>query len=598
MCDHKDGADAFEALINSIGCDSPAWSPESMASDGTTTPAYSPWMESEAVPQKLCSSEVRPTFLLNVPVSKPGYNESPETCDSQSPNAASPKPKPIAPQPPPMPKTESCMGMRNFGKLPMSQPTQHVSNPSHPGSGKGLKMSHAEAEQSLEEVKRIAQRAKRSAIARRRPRDERGHFLSTGVALKIGTLESELNDSRSECSALREQVKQLQTELWRLQQTQRLSPHPHHPHEAQFMAPPVARSFIPLEYSQSIQHKYTPGSYRSGPDEPFREKIDFSKVNLRKTNSGFMTPQEREFYLNQQLQWEIGQGVNDMRRKADEYMRVSRDLPQSPSSAYFQFVGPVHPGEYNAPPSSVFSQPNKSGNVLLPAFREKVDLAQQANQLRKIDDYEHAHAQLQRQQAQIQQQQQQLEQQRSAMLRQLRQHAHMQQRGERSVGPAPHEHQERSEVEHGGHSPAQMRGSGSYAPMSPDFSASPHSHSHSWPHEAFSPAMSVEGGMSADGSMSPHLDAPDDHMEMQLGGEHHHHHHQHQHQHHDAHPYRFGGPPSDIYTPPEKIGNRQVPAFKEKVNFAEVRLNKTEGRFSSPETPRANFPGSAPSSLH
>lgn len=396
------------------------------------------------------------------------------------------------------------------------------------GAGKSAGRALEAGEESLREVKRNAQRAKRSAIARGRLRDEQGHFLSKGVAMKIGCLETELNDSRSECNALREEVKRLQSQLWQLQGgplqgAQRMghNEHPGHPGHpglgpGQCLAPPVARSFMPLDYSQSLQHKYTPGSYRSvSNEEPFREKIDFSKVALRKTNSGFMTPEEREFYLNQQLQWEIGQGVNDIRRKADEQMRVYHDLPP-PDSAYCQFVGPVHPGHSNAHPSSVFSQPNKSGNVLLPAFREKVDLVRQANQLRKIDAAYQEHLM----QAQMQQQQAQMQQQRAQMQQAQMQHQRAQM------------HQQRRNSMLG------LNQSGSYPPMSPDFS---------W-----------DG---SDAGMSPHPD------EMQV-------------QEH-THP-RFGGPPSDIYTPPEKIGNRQVAAFTEKVNFAAIQLNKTASPFSSP----------------
>ena len=40
----------------------------------------------------------------------------------------------------------------------------------------------------------------------------------------------------------------------------------------------------------------------------------------------------------------------------------------------------------------------------------------------------------------------------------------------------------------------------------------------------------------------------------------------------------LGGPPSNIYPPPEKIGNLQVPAFTTKINYTEVPLRRTEGR--------------------
>lgn len=40
----------------------------------------------------------------------------------------------------------------------------------------------------------------------------------------------------------------------------------------------------------------------------------------------------------------------------------------------------------------------------------------------------------------------------------------------------------------------------------------------------------------------------------------------------------LGGPPSNIYPPPEKIGNLQVPAFTTKVDYSEVPLRRTEGR--------------------
>merc|ERR1712137_318039 len=40
----------------------------------------------------------------------------------------------------------------------------------------------------------------------------------------------------------------------------------------------------------------------------------------------------------------------------------------------------------------------------------------------------------------------------------------------------------------------------------------------------------------------------------------------------------LGGPPSNIYPPPAKIGNLQVPAFTSKVNYAEVPLRRTESR--------------------
>ena len=37
----------------------------------------------------------------------------------------------------------------------------------------------------------------------------------------------------------------------------------------------------------------------------------------------------------------------------------------------------------------------------------------------------------------------------------------------------------------------------------------------------------------------------------------------------------LGGPPSNIYGPPEKIGNLQVPAFTTKIDYSGVPLRKT-----------------------
>ena len=45
--------------------------------------------------------------------------------------------------------------------------------------------------------------------------------------------------------------------------------------------------------------------------------------------------------------------------------------------------------------------------------------------------------------------------------------------------------------------------------------------------------------------------------------------------------YSLGGPPSNIYTPPTKIGNLAVPAFTHKIDFSEIELRKTEGPYSS-----------------
>ena len=39
----------------------------------------------------------------------------------------------------------------------------------------------------------------------------------------------------------------------------------------------------------------------------------------------------------------------------------------------------------------------------------------------------------------------------------------------------------------------------------------------------------------------------------------------------------LGGPPSNIYPPPEKIGNLQVPAFTTKIDYSEVPLRRTQG---------------------
>ena len=44
----------------------------------------------------------------------------------------------------------------------------------------------------------------------------------------------------------------------------------------------------------------------------------------------------------------------------------------------------------------------------------------------------------------------------------------------------------------------------------------------------------------------------------------------------------LGGPPSNIYPPPAKIGNLQVPAFTSKVNYADVPLRRTEIRDMPP----------------
>jgi hypothetical protein len=81
--------------------------------------------------------------------------------------------------------------------------------------------------------------------------------------------------------------------------------------------------------------------------------------------------------ISQQLQWDIMQGVNGIRRKADQHMGVHH-----PSPWFSRQVGPIPP--VAASPSDVFSQPNKIGNVLLPAFAEKVDLAIKVDELKKI----------------------------------------------------------------------------------------------------------------------------------------------------------------------------------------------------------------------
>jgi len=71
------------------------------------------------------------------------------------------------------------------------------------------------------------------------------------------------------------------------------------------------------------------------------------------------------------------QGVNGIRRKADEHMGV-----QHPPQWFSQQVGAI-PVVVAASPSDVFSQPNKIGNVLHPAFTEKIDLVHKVSALNK-----------------------------------------------------------------------------------------------------------------------------------------------------------------------------------------------------------------------
>ena len=141
-------------------------------------------MHCEGLPEELNASEVRPTFLLNVPLSHTPHSGSE---GNGSPRSAASTPTGQFPGQDVRRRgflNSSGMGTDNITGITsdMSGAVSMLGMKAATGPGKG-----SNAEKTVEEVKRMAQHQRRSAIARGRLRDERGHFLSSGVALKINS---------------------------------------------------------------------------------------------------------------------------------------------------------------------------------------------------------------------------------------------------------------------------------------------------------------------------------------------------------------------------------------------------------------------------
>jgi uncharacterized coiled-coil protein SlyX len=140
--------------------------------------------------------------------------------------------------------------------------------------------------------------ARKSMVARSRPRDERGNFLPKGIAVRIEDLTYQLEDSKSECMRLREELaereKQLNERDKLLNQLRnRLDSHEldsHDYYEASTSPPHHLSALGPgVRYFTPAAHMYQPHLYGPNARAAFKDKVDLSKITLRKTNSPYVS---------------------------------------------------------------------------------------------------------------------------------------------------------------------------------------------------------------------------------------------------------------------------------------------------------------------
>ena len=110
--------------------------------------------------------------------------------------------------------------------------------------------------------------------------------------------------------------------------------------------------------------------------EAFKKKIDYSKIQLRKTESSL--DEEKREVLSSQQEWDYRQAQQEFMRKLQEQSQWANYQYQAPPRV------PAASTLYGGAPSNIYSEThNKVGNLPVSAFTTKVNLSQQRQQLGK-----------------------------------------------------------------------------------------------------------------------------------------------------------------------------------------------------------------------
>jgi len=143
-------------------------------------------------------------------------------------------------------------------------------------------------------------------------------------------------------------------------------------------------SYSPIQpsYLQTTARNYlvvptpNPATQFAFQEAPFREKIDYSKIQLRKTPMPM--DEEKRSATNAQEDWAYRQSQQQFMRKLQE---ASKWQGQQFPPVYRSNASPVL---YGGAPSNIYPETlNKVGNLAVPAFTTKLNLSDMPQQLGK-----------------------------------------------------------------------------------------------------------------------------------------------------------------------------------------------------------------------
>lgn len=273
-------------------------------------------------------------------------------------------------------------------------------------------------------------------------------------------------------------------------------------------------SYIPVSHPQvmypvqTTQRNYilvpspNPGSqFAFQGQEAFKQKIDYSKIQLRKTDSSL--DDEKREALSLEEEWEY-------RQRQQQFMRKLQQEAQWHEFQLQNTPRPPHTSTFGGAPSNIYPETqNKIGNLPVSAFTTKVNLQDKRQQLGKRERST--------ERLLSDEQKQELTKMVQARIAQQKQLKYQ----KRDYSPTPH---------------------WNTGPITP------HSPMETSPMLSSSPSPSINTWNLDTATQYKPASSP---------------------------PRNLGGPPSNIYPPPEKIGNLQVPAFTTKINYSEIELKKT-----------------------
>jgi len=444
------------------------------------------------------------------PVFWPGWNaQSPM---AYSPNSPCPSPKyhPTHHTTPSYPQIQQQKNPQRFqfiDQTPTNMPDTNIKR-----------------QQNIRPVERSIDQEK-SRLAQQRRRDRRGKFLRNEVANRLEELEKQLEEKELVCDSLRNTLNQRDVELESLKQ-----------HFQQLMSQRAAGGYThyahhPAQFAQVPQSVCTTNrNYVLVPSpnpavihnrKPFMEKIDYTKVPLRKTEQ---LDEEKREVISSQVEWEERQRLQEFLAKMEQQARWQQ--------LQFQSLSEQSPAPYyGGAPSNIYPETqNKIGNLPVPAFKTKVDFSNMRQALKKEEgqkkrnDYRSLQQLLLDDQIDLTEEQARILSENDDLFR-------------RNIS-----------------SPSLSN--------SNDF----------W--NSVTANEEMNGKTANDDMDTSSLPTPSDVDQAQI-----------------EYPEQsdnvtisprtqrlLGGPPSNIYPPPEKIGNLQVPAFTTKIDYSEVPLRRTAGQ--------------------